>query len=409
MAKQNENPARIPLEPGDLLATVVSAVPATKYALGASGVLASAAVALGLFGGDGRVTFLAGTAAFLFATVTFVFARAASLRSVSVQHLATFLVGFLTLVFTATIAVLFSSVFFAEPLDLRWWIDPSLKQAIVLAPTSTVKDQASQPDPARFPPPVPPVEAKRNAATTAPTDEHQRQHDDQLFGALKTEDIRPSMNVFQASLKDDTIEATVLFYYTAGPAPGTARTMRYYERVMRERGEQVVTAAVLEQQAKILRIFAKSVPQMYGIGDAVQGPTITSRRAWVEGFFVDWKVRYFIPVKNRSEFLFTDVDYRIGLTGSDDKSFRFPLSFTFWKVPPDQDPQPDDGVQNVTRGVFESQRFTKIDRLVRGFTVMALNASRKLTVNPEKLMRRLGNYCEETDYCEPTVSYMLAR
>lgn len=107
------------LQPVKVLNEAIKAVPAVKYALGIGGVIAVIAIVKG-FGIDYRVAGFGVVIMFVLMTMLVIFARLAAKRE-SDFHLPAVIFTWFALVLTmATAVMLFSSVFWGQPLDLRY-------------------------------------------------------------------------------------------------------------------------------------------------------------------------------------------------------------------------------------------------------------------------------------------------
>lgn len=123
LMEENNTTAPSNHDPRAILSDAIKAVPATKYALGAAGFAAAAAIVLGIFWGSGRLAFFGTLIALAMAAVVLVFAKASKSR-LPAGLIATFMWGTMVL-FMAALGCTFSSVFFGSPLDLRGWVTGS--------------------------------------------------------------------------------------------------------------------------------------------------------------------------------------------------------------------------------------------------------------------------------------------
>jgi uncharacterized membrane protein YeaQ/YmgE (transglycosylase-associated protein family) len=119
----------------NLLREAIRAVPAIRYFLGVVGAAAAASLVGALFFYTWRVAFVGTVILFVGAIAVVIFANLSKLER-RFWHVPALILTWLTIVlFTSTAICLFTSVFFAVPLDLREWL---------LQPTSVVgKDPAT--------------------------------------------------------------------------------------------------------------------------------------------------------------------------------------------------------------------------------------------------------------------------
>jgi hypothetical protein len=123
------------MQPVKVLNEAIKAVPAVKYALGIGGVIAVIAIAKS-FGIDYRVAVFGVVIMLVLMTMLVIFARLAAKRE-SDFHLQAVIFTWFALVLTmATAVMLFSSVFWGQPLDLRYKGEPpsSSTTASITAP-----------------------------------------------------------------------------------------------------------------------------------------------------------------------------------------------------------------------------------------------------------------------------------
>lgn len=112
------------LQPQILLKNAIKAVPAVKYALGISGIVAVVAL-VGGFRIDYRVQVLGGLAVFLGMVVLVVFANAAGMPGSKMRLQAIVLTWFALSMLILSTFFLFSCVFFEWPQSLAHWIKPN--------------------------------------------------------------------------------------------------------------------------------------------------------------------------------------------------------------------------------------------------------------------------------------------
>ena len=109
------------MNPYKILQEAIKAVPAVKYALGVAGIVAAISI-ITAFGIDLRIAALGTIVMFVLMVILVVFAK---LSTTAPRH---FLVPILVMMWSflvvmiATTALLFSSVFFKQPLDLQYWV-----------------------------------------------------------------------------------------------------------------------------------------------------------------------------------------------------------------------------------------------------------------------------------------------
>jgi len=101
-----------------ILRAALKAVPATKYALGIAGVAATVAIVLGILGSP-TLAFIGISVMIAGSTVLLVFANLARERPKTFRRPAQVIMWATTLLFVATLVVLFTSFFFGKPLDLK--------------------------------------------------------------------------------------------------------------------------------------------------------------------------------------------------------------------------------------------------------------------------------------------------
>lgn len=112
-------------KPAEWLDKSTKAVPSLKYVLAGTGVAAAGSIALGFFAGDTRKAFIATVAMLVFGILVIVFAKAAALGRRETRYAALVMLYTCVLAFVGFVALIFFSMFFGKPLDLRHWIsDP---------------------------------------------------------------------------------------------------------------------------------------------------------------------------------------------------------------------------------------------------------------------------------------------
>jgi hypothetical protein len=115
--KQSISPVRI-------LKDAIKAVPAVRYALGISGILAVVAISFS-FRLDPRIAVFGALIMLILMTALVIFARLTVLPESSISRPAIVFTWFALLLVMATAVALFASVFFRTPVDLQYWIKPT--------------------------------------------------------------------------------------------------------------------------------------------------------------------------------------------------------------------------------------------------------------------------------------------
>lgn len=134
--------------PLKVLREAIRAVPAVRYALGISGLLAVIALAFASRIGP-QVAVLGTLVMMVLMTMLVIFARLTTLAKKKIAFPALIFTWFVLIQVIATATVLFSSVFFGKPVDLKHWV-------VVTAD-------------AQEPAPIPPVEALLTDGSPVPT------------------------------------------------------------------------------------------------------------------------------------------------------------------------------------------------------------------------------------------------
>src|SRR5437588_2439543 len=107
-----------------ILREAIKAVPAVKFALGIAGILAAVSIVTAVFRLGLAVAAFSAAVMFVLMTGLVIFARVASASSKTfVAHVAVFS-WFSLLLIMATATLLFTSVFWAYPVDLKQFINP---------------------------------------------------------------------------------------------------------------------------------------------------------------------------------------------------------------------------------------------------------------------------------------------
>jgi hypothetical protein len=109
------------LLPISFLRKAIRAVPAVKWAVAVGGIMAVIAIVQS-FRIDARLAVVGTAIMFIFMSVMVVFARASSLDNKTIARPALVFTWFALLLFMATTTLIFTSVFFQQPIDLRGWI-----------------------------------------------------------------------------------------------------------------------------------------------------------------------------------------------------------------------------------------------------------------------------------------------
>lgn len=128
------------MNPFELLKEAIRAVPAVRYALGISGVIAAIALVAALRV-DLRIAVFGTIIMIVLMVLLVVFAR------LSVAAPPVFIVPIVILVWSSvllcvlTAALLFASVFFQWPLDLHRWLDPAKTSLVTDVPPETSKQE----------------------------------------------------------------------------------------------------------------------------------------------------------------------------------------------------------------------------------------------------------------------------
>jgi hypothetical protein len=130
--------------PPSLLKQAIKAVPAVKYALGVAGIIAVIAIVRGGLNIDFRVAVFGTVIMLVLMTILVVFANLASQQKSSFRKPAIVFTWFSLLLVMATAALLFLSVFFGKPLDLRNLIPVSHAQSV---PSSESPPQTAETKP----------------------------------------------------------------------------------------------------------------------------------------------------------------------------------------------------------------------------------------------------------------------
>jgi hypothetical protein len=131
------------ISPLSVLRQAIVAVPAVKWALGVGGVLATVALVY-TFNLNPRAAFIGLLLMFIFMGILVIFARASALRSGATYWPAMVFTWFVLIMFMATSASLFTSMFFSKPLDLQSWLTGT--QANATAATVAVVPRPEPPD-----------------------------------------------------------------------------------------------------------------------------------------------------------------------------------------------------------------------------------------------------------------------
>jgi PDZ domain len=133
------------LSPITVVREAIRAVPAVKYALGIAGIVSAIAIVTGGFRIDLRIAVFGTVIMFVLMTVLVLFARLSTTPHHALGVAVIVLAWFSLLLTMLTATVLFASVFFHWPLDLRRW----------LLSTPTISDhQNPTPEPQSNAPPV---------------------------------------------------------------------------------------------------------------------------------------------------------------------------------------------------------------------------------------------------------------
>jgi hypothetical protein len=111
--------------PYSILKEAIKAVPAVRYAMGIAGIVAVVAIVRG-FSVSYRVAVLGTVVMLILMTVLVTFARLSTAGPAFFFWPAAVLTWFSLVLVIATAGLLFSSVFFQKPIDLRSWLDPSV-------------------------------------------------------------------------------------------------------------------------------------------------------------------------------------------------------------------------------------------------------------------------------------------
>jgi predicted Ser/Thr protein kinase len=107
-----------------VLREAIRAVPAVKYALGVAGIVSAIAIIVS-FGIDLRVAFFGAVLMFVLMTMLVVFARLSGAVPKYLTLPAIILVYFSVILTIGTATLLFTSVFFQRPIDLKHWVTGS--------------------------------------------------------------------------------------------------------------------------------------------------------------------------------------------------------------------------------------------------------------------------------------------
>jgi hypothetical protein len=132
----------------NLLGKAIQAVPAVKYALGIAGIVAALAV-IGSLGVSYTVAFVGTVVMLVFMTALVVFARVSKTSNSALRFPALVFTWFSILLTMATACLLFSSVFFGEPVDLKTKFATAVSEDP--SPVRVEADAAAQPKTATAP------------------------------------------------------------------------------------------------------------------------------------------------------------------------------------------------------------------------------------------------------------------
>jgi energy-coupling factor transporter transmembrane protein EcfT len=138
--KADRMPDGLNVSPTSILSKAIKAVPAVKYALGIGGIVAVIAIVVGGFKIDWRVGVFGTIVMLILMTVLVIFAKLAGQASATFYYPAVVFTWFCLLIFMATAALLFSSVFFNTPIeDFRTQVFGESRR--VLDPDSPPRDE----------------------------------------------------------------------------------------------------------------------------------------------------------------------------------------------------------------------------------------------------------------------------